>query len=36
MVEPRGKFSNVRYPDAWKILSSDHLLHVERKNKGAM
>ena len=33
MVGPRGKISNLGSPDAWKMLSSDHLLHVEYKDK---
>ena len=31
MVRPRGIFSTVRSPDAWEMLFSDHLLHVECK-----
>ena len=33
MVGPQGKSSNLGSPDAWNMLSSGRLLHVEYKNK---
>jgi len=34
LVKPGRQFSNLRSPDAQKMLFWDHLLHVKYKNKG--
>ena len=32
ITRPGGKFPNLRYPDAWKMLFWNHLLHIKYKS----
>ena len=36
IFELERKFSDLRSPDAWKMLFWNHLFHVKYKNKGSV
>ena len=36
MVGPGGKFSNLRFPNAWKMLFWYYLLYIKIKSSGAI